>query len=158
LLAILAAGFYFNAALGFNAFTLRVQERVGPVFAINTFAAVVGVVSTTLLSAWFGALGAAVGVTLTLVLHNLLNHAGLLVVDIGVRLLDVRFLRIYVVIAAMAGTLAAIQELLSPPIHVSVALTGLAWLGVIRLTRAELDPATTFPELMRIPLARRLLR
>jgi O-antigen/teichoic acid export membrane protein len=124
---------------------------------ISTATAVLGVGITTLLSARFGGVGAAIGVTITLVLHNLLNHAGLLVMNTGVRLLDGRFLRIYVVIAAMAGGLVSVQQIFDLPIYVSLVLTGLAWLGVIRLTRAELDPATTFPELMRIPLARRLL-
>jgi O-antigen/teichoic acid export membrane protein len=158
LLGILSVGFYFYAALGFNAFTLRVHGRVGPVFVINTVAAVLGVGITALLAARFGAVGAALGVTCTLVLHSLLNHVGLLVLNTGVRLLNGRFLRIYVVIEAMAGGLLAVQEWFSPPVYASLALTGLAWLGVIRLTRRELDPATTFPELMRIPLARRLLR
>ena len=157
LLGILAAGFYINSALGFNAFTMRVQGRVGLTVAINLATAVIGVGGTTLLIVYFGATGAALGVAATVVLHALLNHVGLQIVDVGIRLFDPRFLRIYAIIAVMAAALLGVQELFDPPIAASVVLAALAAVAIVRLTRAELDPAATFPEIMRLPFARRLL-
>lgn len=154
LLAILAVGFFFNAALGFNAFTMRVHGRVGPVVAINLVTVVLGLGASAFLIARFGATGAAVGGSLTLVIHNVLNHFGLMVVNTGVQLLDRRFARIYAVITVMVLSLLAVQHLLAPPLLLSLTLSALAWLAVVRLTRSDLDPRTTFPELLRLPFAR----
>jgi O-antigen/teichoic acid export membrane protein len=157
LLAVLAAGWYFNAALGFNAHTLRVHGRVRVIVAIDLTAAALGLAATLPLIARFGAMGAAIGSTLTLVLHNLLNHAGLLALKTGVHLLDRRFLKTYLTIVAVSGAVLVVQRVVAPPLPVGLAIAGLASALLVRLCRDTLRADQTFPRLLRIPLLRHLL-
>lgn len=157
LLAILALAFYFHAATGFNALTLRVCGRVRYIVVIDVLTAAASVGASLLLIPRYGALGAAASVAGMLILHNLLNHLGLLVGRTGVRLLDGRYLRVYLVIALATLGLVLVEWLVGPPVPVSFALAVLASLSVIRFTRGIVRPEETFPELLRIPLLRRIL-
>lgn len=155
-LMVLAVGCYVNAAFGFNSFTLRVQGRTGPITVINTATAVVGLAITIPLTSAYGAIGAAIGSAVTLVLHNVLTHVGLLVVKTGVSLLDWRFLRLYALITVLVGMLLAAQVVFDPPIIVGLVLAAVASLVLVRASRRELDIETTFPRLLRVPLLSRL--
>ena len=157
LLAVMAVGFYVNAALGFNSYTLRVCGPVRYLVAIDLTAVVLGLGSTILLIQRLGALGAALGITITVLLQNGLTHVTLGAVDTGVRLLDWRFLRIYALIAMLAVALVLAQQALAPPIAVSVLLAGVASVALLYLSRDRLDVAQNFPEVLRVPLLRRLL-
>jgi O-antigen/teichoic acid export membrane protein len=77
IMAVLAFGYYFNAALGFNADTLRVYGKLRYTVAIDFLAMLVSVGLSLLLIPRYGALGAAIGTCGTLVLYNILNHLGL---------------------------------------------------------------------------------
>lgn len=158
LLALLSLAFYFHAATGFNALTLRVYGRVKYMLTIDVLTALASVGASLLLIPRFGALGAAISVSGLLIVHNLLNHIGLLVGRTGVQLLDWRFLRVYLVIALATIGLLLAQWLLSPPIPVSFGLAMVASVLVIRFTRAIVRPEDTFPELLRIPILRWVLR
>jgi O-antigen/teichoic acid export membrane protein len=157
LLAVLALGSYFNAALGFNAYTLKVYGKVRYIVVIDVVTGVLGLMACVLLISRFGAMGAALGATFTLVLHNLLNHAALLVVDTGVRILDGAFLKMYLVIAVISGALLLVQQLLSPPFFVGLALVAVSGIILLRTSRHALKAEETFPKLLRIPLLRYLV-
>jgi O-antigen/teichoic acid export membrane protein len=77
-LTLLSLGYYFNAALGFNGLTLKVYGRLRYVVFINVVAAFVNLGLNLILIPRYGPLGAAIGTCLTLVLHNFLKQAGLL--------------------------------------------------------------------------------
>ena len=157
LLAILASGYYLNAALGFNAITLQVYGRLRYVLRVNVVCAILNVVLSLALIPELGALGVALANGLTLVCMNLLNQAGL-GRGIGVPLFEWRYARLYLVIVVCAGALAAVQAAAEPPFVVGVVLAAGASLLVLRLNRGLLDLEGTFPELGRIPLLRRLTR
>ena len=155
LLAILAAGYYFSAALGFNAITLQIYGRLRYVMGVNVSCAILNVVLSLALIPGLGALGVAIANGGTLVCMNLLNQAGL-GRGIGVPLFEWRYARLYVVIAVCAAALAAIQAAAGPPFLVALALAAVASLVVLRLNRGLLDLESTFPELRHVPLLGRL--
>ena len=101
----------------------------------------------------YGALGAAIGTSGTLILHNILKQAGLLL-GTGVRLFQRGDLTVYVTIALAAGVLLALQIIVSPPVYVGFAFAALASLLVVALSRSSLRAAETFPELMRFRIVR----
>lgn len=156
ILALLALGYYFNAALGFNGLTLKVFGRLRYIVTINTAVAVLNIVVALLLIPRYGAYGAAFATAGTLVLHNFLKQGGLLL-GTGVRLWRRRDAFVYATIVGAAGGLLAVQLLLSPPLLVGVALVVLATVGVFAAGRRSLRAAETFPELRKFRFARLLL-
>ena len=68
-----------------------------------------------------------------------------------------RILRPYLVIAAAALVLAAIELAFHPGVVIALLLSAAAALIVLRVTRDALQLASTFPEVARIPLVRRFL-
>ena len=152
-LTLLSLGYYFNAALGFNGLTLKVYGRLRYVVSINIVAALVNLGLNLILIPRYGPLGAAIGTCSTLVLHNFLKQAGLLL-GTGVRLFRGRDLAVYASIALGAGFLLALQVLLSPPVLVGFAAAAVVSLGVVAFSRKSLRAGETFPELMRFRVAR----
>jgi O-antigen/teichoic acid export membrane protein len=154
-LTLLASAYYFNAAMGFNGLTLKVFGRLRYVVSINVFAAVCNLAINLILIPRFGALGAVLGTTLTLVLFNVLKHVGLRAT--GVRLLPSELLRTYLAIAVIPIVILAIQLTAAPPLAVGVALVGVGTLVVLRLARPSLRAHETFPRLMQLRVIRAIV-
>ncbi|MGH2732969.1 MAG: flippase [Actinomycetota bacterium] len=154
-LALLSFGYYFNAALGFNGLTLKVFGRLRYIVGLNLLTVVVNIGVNLLLIPRYGALGAAIGTSGTLVAHNLLKQAGLRL-GTGIALFQRRYLRVYLSVGLGAAGLGAVQLLVSS-VYVGIALAGVASFLVLHLNRDLLRVHETFPELLRLPLARRLL-
>jgi O-antigen/teichoic acid export membrane protein len=152
-LALVSFAYYFNAALGFNGLTLKVFGRLRYIVSINVFVALVNLGVNFLLIPRYGPLGAAIGTSSTLVLHNILKQAGLLL-NTGIRLFRRADIAVYVSIAAAAGLILAIQLALSPPPIVGFTIAALASLAVLTYNRSALRAAETFPELRRFRLIR----
>lgn len=156
LLAVLSIGFYVNAALGFNAFTLRVYGRVRAIVVIDLIAVAASLAICLLLIPPYGALGAAIAASATLVIHNILNQVGLgLKTDVAS--FEWHYFRTYLSIIAAAAGLLLVQIFLEPPLYLSLGLAAAVSLLLIYVNRGVLDVAHTFPELLRLPFARRLL-
>jgi O-antigen/teichoic acid export membrane protein len=156
LLAVLSLGFYVNAALGFNAFTLRVYGRVRAIVFIDILAVISSLIMCMLLIPRYGALGAAIAASSTLILHNILNQAGLgLTTNIAV--FDWHYLRTYLSIIVGSAVLLIVQAIAAPPVFVSFVLAGIVSLVLVYVNRGVLDVAQTFPELLRLPFMRHLL-
>jgi O-antigen/teichoic acid export membrane protein len=155
IMALLAFGYYFNAALGFNADTLRVYGKLRYTVSIDFLAMVVSLGISLLLIPRYGALGAAVGTFGTLVLYNILNHVGLKFAT-KINLFQFRYLKVYASIAAGSLGLMVFQNTISPPIYIGILLAGVISLIVLVINRDVLNVEQTFPELMRFPLVRLL--
>lgn len=151
ILALLSFGYYFNAALGQNGLTLKVFGKVRYVMVINIAVAILNVVANLLLIPKYGALGAAVGTFITLMIFNLLKQGGL-AMGTGIKLLDPAYYRVYLVIGLGAGGLLLLQLLTNAPWYVSIVLAALVSLAVVVLNRDSLNVEDTFPELLRLPL------
>jgi O-antigen/teichoic acid export membrane protein len=156
LLAILAVGYYVNAALGFNGTTLTIYRRVWYIAFVSLLSATINLGLNYLLIPRYGATGAAVGTATTLIINNSLKQVGLLM-GTGVNVVDRRYIRVYVIIAASAVALLAAQYFGNLHFIVSVALAVAVFLLVVRTNRDLLDVTETFPELMRIPFVPFLL-
>jgi O-antigen/teichoic acid export membrane protein len=73
---------------------------------IDIFVALLNLGLNLLLIPQYGALGAAVGTTITLIIFNILKQAGL-GMGTGISMLDRRYLRVYIIIAITAFGLLA---------------------------------------------------
>lgn len=148
IMALLAVGYYFNAALGFNADTLRVYGRLRYTVTIDFLAMFVSLGLSLMLIPHYGAMGAAIGTCGTLVLYNILNHLGLMFAT-KINLFQLRYLRVYASIALGTLGLVLFQNLVSPHIYIGLVLTGLISLSVVLINRKVLSIEQTFPELLR---------
>jgi O-antigen/teichoic acid export membrane protein len=152
----LSLGNYFNAALGFNSFTLRVYGKVKYIVAIDILTVIIGLILYFLLIPRFGATGAAAATCAILVIYNLLNHTGLLL-GTGIELFKWKYLRTYASIVIGALVLNLVQLFLSPHIIISFVLVVIVSLAILRFNGAALDVDHMFPELRRIPLVKLIL-
>ncbi|MEN9938039.1 MAG: hypothetical protein RLZZ387_4618 [Chloroflexota bacterium] len=155
ILALLSLGYYCNAAFGQNGLALKVCGRLRYIVAVNVAAMLINLGLNLVLIPRYGATGAALGTAISLVAHNVLKQVGLLS-GTGIAVFDRRYLPVYTSIALGAGGLLAVQLLLRPPALVGFLLAALVSLAVLGLNRSALRIGTTFPELLRIPLVRRL--
>jgi O-antigen/teichoic acid export membrane protein len=156
ILALLSLGSYFNAALGFNTYTLRVYGKVGYIVVIDILSAIAVLALCLWLIPRQGALGAAIAASAGLVVYNVLNHAGLML-GTGIDLFQARYLRVYGSIVLAAVALLVLQRLAAPPLIVGALLAAVISLALIRYNRQVLDMTTIFPELRRIPLLNSVL-
>jgi O-antigen/teichoic acid export membrane protein len=156
ILALLAIGYYFNAALGFNGLTLRVYGLVRYVVTISVGVAIANVAVNLLLIPRWGAVGAGVGTCATLLLHNVLKQAGLRK-GTGISIFDREHARVYGAIVGITLALVAIHALVGPGPVVGIALVCAGTAVLLWITRRTLRVGDTFPELLRIPLLRRMV-
>jgi len=154
-LAILAVGYYFNAATGLNLYTLNVFAKVGFVAAVNAVVAVLALVLYFTLIPSYGALGAAIASTTTMIVYNVLNQTGL-VMGTGVGRFRGSHVRIYVAVAMVITILLAVRMVTSS-VWILLPLIVISGIGLLRWSRDMLAIADTFPELTRVPGFRLIL-
>lgn len=155
-LQLLAVGYYFNAALGYNGMTLRMLGLVRYSVIVSVLVAIISVALNFLLIPRHGALGAAIATCAAFIVHNVLKQAALRK-GTGITVFEWRYLRIYGVIVACALGLLGVQVLFQPPLAIGLVLVVLTSLGVFAVGRSELDINETFPEVARVPVLGRLL-
>lgn len=155
-LALLSIGYYVNVMLGFNAYTLQVYGRIRYLVGVNVVVAGLNVALGFALVPHLAALGVAVANCVTLVVQNLLNQVALRK-TLRTGFIDRSFLRCYAVIAVCTAVLWLLQAAVDPGIVVSVLLAAAGSFVVLWLNKRTLNLPETFPELMRLPFARRLL-
>jgi O-antigen/teichoic acid export membrane protein len=155
-LAATAFGYYFSVTLGFNAYVLQVYGRLRFLVASNAGSLVVNMGLAFLLIPPLGALGAAIAGGGTMVAQNVVNQ-----IVLGRTLRSggkgESFLRPYLTIAVVSVALSVFELAVHPGIVVALAVTAVASLVVLRFNRAAMRLASTFPELLKIPLLGRFL-
>jgi O-antigen/teichoic acid export membrane protein len=154
ILSLLSFGYYFHVALGNNGLTLKVLGKLRYIVVINILAAIVNVVLNLLLIPRYGALGAAIGTTSTMVAHGIFKQTGLRLVA-GISPFEWRFLSFYLLIAASGLALFLIQFFIADNIYLAVALAGIVTLAVFWFGRKKLQIAETFPEMMKIGIIKK---
>ncbi|HET9900700.1 MAG TPA: polysaccharide biosynthesis C-terminal domain-containing protein, partial [Actinomycetes bacterium] len=154
-LSILCIGYYINGSIGFNSLLLRVFGRVRYMVTTDLTTAAISIVATVFLIRAFGAVGAAMGTTATLLVQNGLYQWGLRT-RTTVEAVDARFIRPYASIFVGAVLAVLISRLIDPPLVVGVIVVGLISLAVLGLNRHALRVLETYPELGRFPLVRRI--
>ena len=156
ILALLSLGNYFNAALGYNQYTLRVYGKVKYIVVIDVLSTVFSIG----LSYWFipryGAFGAAISTFGTAILYNVFKQLGLLF-GTDIKLFDWSYLKVYVSIATSATGLFLLQHFGTPSPIVGIIVIFIISVVLLRFNRRELNVFETFPELQRITFLRKLL-
>ena len=155
-LALLSLGQYVNAALGFNGLTLKVLNRVRYVVTISIVTAIIDVAACVVLIPLYGALGAAIATSGTLIVLNILNQAGLRLAT-GVSIFDTRYSATYGCIAAGSLGLLALQVFLPGQTKLLLGLAFLVSILVFLWCRRTLKLADTFPEMLRFRWMRVIL-
>ena len=153
ILALLAVGYFFNTALGFNGTTLKVHNQLRYMVVVDTSMAVVNVAVNLILIPRLGPLGAAIGTSATLMLHNILKQVGLRRYT-SIDAFHRPYWRLYAVLAAISLTLLGFQTVVPGNLLIACALSGAGGLVVLWLARDSLDFGTMFPEIGRLRLPR----
>ena len=154
-LAVLAVGHYVNAALGFNALTLRVQGSVRFIVAVDVLSAVVSVVASVLLIRAYGALGAGIATASTLIFQNLLYQTGLVRSAIG--LPSARHVVTFATIAVALAALLIVQAVTDMPLLLGLVIAAAVSVGLLGISRNSLQIGRYFPELLKVPILRQLI-
>lgn len=154
-LALLSLGYFVQVSLGFNGMMLKVYGRLRYVVAINGVAALMNLGLNLLLIPRWGPLGAAIGTCVSLLVFNLLKHAGLR--GTGLALFHPQTVRVYGQVAGATLAVVAVQQLLDPPFAIGLTAVALASLWLLWWARPLLAIGQTFPELRRVPVLGRLI-
>jgi O-antigen/teichoic acid export membrane protein len=149
-LMLLSLGFYFSAALGFNGQSLRIFGKVRFIFVTDLLMAAVTICLSFALIPRYGALGAAISTTSTLMLQNVLYQIGVMY-HTGAGWFSLAHLKIYAIIALGWAAL-----LLLPPLSISFLVAAFVSVVVFLLSRKLMDVRRMFPELLHLPLMRRI--
>ena len=155
LLAVLSFGYYWQVAFGFNGTTLMVFGRLRFIVGLNLLAVVANIGANLLLIPPYGALGAAIGTAVTLIVHNLLKQAALRAVT-GIPFFSWRYASLHLSIAAAAAALLLTGLVISSAVS-RFALAAVVSVAVVTANRRLLRIDETFPELQRVPLLRILV-
>ena len=155
LLLVLSLGYYCQVALGFNGTTLMVFGRLRFIVVLNALAVIANLAANLVLIPPYGALGAATGTAVTLLVHNLLKQIALWRVT-RIPFFSWRYGRLHLSIAAAAAFLL----LAALVIHSEVlrfALLAAVSVVVVAANRSLLRVGETFPELRHFPVVRLLV-
>jgi O-antigen/teichoic acid export membrane protein len=155
-LVALAAGEYFNAAMGLNTYALQVYGRVRFLVWTTVLATATGILAGLWLIPGMGAMGAALATTLAIVIQNVLHHVGLHR-HTRIELFRPAYLGVYASLLVALGALIAAVRLLHPPFLVEALLVAGVSLALLRLHRKTMDIANVFPELRNLPVLGALL-
>ena len=155
ILIVLAVGQYVDAALGVNLSTLNAFARVRFIASVNCLVAIFAVALQFILVPRWGALGAGIAATATVVVQNALNQTGLIRLA-GVGQFRGSQLRVYGAVGVSIGILLAARSLTSKPWIIALLIVVISGC-LIRWSRDALDITETFPELKRVPGLRAFL-
>lgn len=156
IMALLSLGYYVNAATGQNGLTLKVIGKLRYIVVVDIAAAAINLAVNLFMIPRYGAMGAAVGTTSTLILFNVLKQLGLR--NTGIKVFDPRYIRVYIVILLASFGLLVVQSLLAPPFFMSFVIAVLVSIIVLRTNRHALNLEQTFPEVLRFAPVRWLYR
>jgi O-antigen/teichoic acid export membrane protein len=156
-LALLSAGYYVNAALGFNGITVLMLGRLRYLTIGNlaVLAWIVGV-DLVLIPPW-GATGAVVAVLSSVVVHNVVKQAGLGFGG-GIGIFDRQHAVVLLQLTLVVVALNVVMLATSPPLAVGLAVVAFVTFVLMRLIGPALDLDAIFPELARMRLLRWMLR
>ncbi|HWR36975.1 MAG TPA: flippase [Clostridia bacterium] len=153
ILALLSLGSYFNVALGFNTLTLRVFGKLRSIIVVNITGAIANLVLSFALIPRYGAMGAAVATTLSMILLNVITQFALRTAP-GFRMLNMQYAPVYLFVTGGSLGLLALQAFASPNRYIAAALAVVICAAVFAFCKGHLRLVESFPELMRIPVLR----
>ncbi len=156
ILMVLAFGWFVQAVTGFNGLTLKVYGRLRYAIAIDLAACALNVAVNLFCIPRWGGLGAALGTTITLLMHNALKQGGMHRLT-GINLYDQHYLRALATVGILTLCTAVLNLILSVNIVGALVLTATASAMLLYSSRGGLEIDEMFPELLRFALLRRML-
>lgn len=156
-LAVLSAGYYVNAALGFNGITVLMLGRLR-FLTIGNLAVLAWMVGIDLLliPPW-GATGAVVAVLSTILVHNAVKQAGLGFGG-GIGIFDRQHATVVLQLILVVVALNVVMVATSPPLPVGLLVVAALTFVLLRLIGPALQLGAMFPELARTRLLRWIVR
>jgi len=154
IMIFLSIGYYVNAALGFNAETLRIYGKIRYTVIVDISTIFISLAINLYLIPRYQAIGAGLGTLFTMIIHNVLNHAGLKI-KLNMQLFPRRYFKVYFFIIVNTFAVAIIQYLFKPQIIIAIFLAVLSSILVLWLNRRALEIEGFFPELQRIKILRK---
>jgi len=155
LLALLAFGHYLAICMGFNGEMLQVLARIRAIVWTDVLMIGLGGALAILLCPAYGALGAAVAITVSRVAGTLVRQI-VLMRTTGLGPIPRSFMQMWLRVFVASAFIGLFGWLWQPPILGQLVVVGLASLALLRSTAHTLDLERSFPELLRIPLFSRL--
>ncbi|QDV05199.1 Polysaccharide biosynthesis protein [Planctomycetes bacterium Poly30] len=156
LAAIMSIGYYLHAILGINTLTLQALGESRSLRITALAGIVTAVITNAILIPLFGAVGAAIATTATLLAHDFTN--AFLVWKHGqIGRPPEGFFRPYKWILGVTTVLFFAVTLTHLPPWLAVLVVAGGILAVWQSCRASLNLLETFPELARLPLLRKVL-
>jgi O-antigen/teichoic acid export membrane protein len=152
-LKYLAVGFFVYTLFGFANRVLSVYGKLWHLVASDVIAILVAGCLYWLLVPSHGALGAAIGACVAMIVHALVNQA-LLYQVAGVRFFQARYTMLYVLIGIISFVLYQLQSAYSIGLAAGAPMVLFTWLLFLVLNRRLLDVGNTFPGLRRLPMLR----
>jgi O-antigen/teichoic acid export membrane protein len=156
-LALLSAGYYVNAALGFNGITVLMLGRLRylTIGNLGVLAWMVGI-DLLLIPPW-GATGAAVAVLASVLVHNAVKQAGLGFGG-GIGIFDRKHAAVVLQLMLVLAALIVVMLATRPPLAVGLVVVAFVTLVLLRLIGPALDLGAMFPELARTRVLRWIVR
>lgn len=148
-LKYLAVGFFVFTLFGFANRVLSVYGKLRHLVAGDVIAILVAVFLYWLLVPSHGALGAAIGASVAMIVHALVNQA-LLYQVAGVRFFRARYTTLYALIGIISFVLYQLQSAYSIGLAAGAPIVLFTWLLFLVLNRRLLDVGNTFPGLRRL--------
>jgi O-antigen/teichoic acid export membrane protein len=157
IMALLSVGYYFFAVTGFNGLTLKIYKQLRYSVSVDIAAAILNVAVNLVLIPRYGTLGAAIGTSGTLLVHNALKQYGLWRY-LHVNLFQLPYTKIYAALFVVALALLGLQSVLPASLLIAIPLSAAGSLLVLWIARDALEIDATFPELRRWPVVGAFLR
>jgi len=156
-MALLSLAYFIPSALGFNGATLKVYRKLGYSLAIDAGAATFNLgLSFALVPRW-GPVGAATATCVTMCVYNVLRQYGLRRYT-PVQMLPARQLPLYLSMVAVAALGLGVDRALGVDVLGAFVLATIGSAIVTLVAVRTLHIETAFPELLRLPMMRTLLR
>jgi O-antigen/teichoic acid export membrane protein len=155
-LLILSIGYFVQTASGFNGQTLKIHGLLRFTMAVDACAMIVNLGVNLLLIPRYGATGAAIGTTSTLLAHNTLKQIGMRRFT-GVHLADRGFLRLLGAGAVLLACVVVVAQLATPTLPVALVITAVATAVLVRTGGDVLRIPEYFPASRRVPVLRWLV-
>jgi len=155
-LAVLAAGYYFNMSLGFNTLTLQTFGHLRYTIAVDIVAIASFFGVALLLVGDHGALGAAVAATVSLIVLNIGGQLG--VWRMGLGALERAVLPVYLTTLSATAACVFIAWAFDPSLIVALAVVGVVATSVLYISRRHLDVLGTFPQLENVAILKRIFQ
>jgi len=152
ILAVLAVGQYVQGAFGLAGLTLKVLARLRVLVVANVSVAAFNIAVNLVLVPRYGAIGAAMGTTVSLTLLTVIKLAVLRRPD---RLVPGRPAAVAFTAAVVAAVvLATIGEVARPDLPTAIVLAAVGSTVVLFVNRRSLQVDEVFPEVMRTSIGR----